>query len=316
MRPFIATLLTMAKNHIEIRLGKIEDKFPEDNAVINFQDIISSGEFNAIKKALNEINNVKSNKRLIDIVILNNAELHYFLFDSFKSLLNKSISWASIKSDEMEEIYLHSNRLLLNYLSSIRTYIDHSLAFLSATYGKDSKELTRFKELLSYNFDNNFCYRFFYKLRNYSQHCGVPIDSISFKTNYHKETNEIEGHLTVLFDPEKMLLKYDGWGALVKADLQKSNEAIELNELRESMTAIMFNVNVNFQKINYPKTIKAAKYLFNKVKHLINGEDQICIFYNIRTRDNGEIINFENIPIPMNEVRELLTKKDFNRQYI
>jgi hypothetical protein len=295
---------------MEIRLGTIEDKFPDGSSTVNFEDQITIREYQAIQKALKELNEFKSNKHLIDIVLLNHSEIHFFFSHTFDSLLKKSVSWIGIKDEDMEDLYLQSNRLLLNYLSSIRTYIDHSLKFLSNKYGKQSSQLKRFENLLSFNFDNNFCHRFFYKLRNYSQHCGVPIDSINFTSEYNRENNKIHGYLNAFFNPEKLLQEYDSWGVNVKSDLQKKAEVFELRELRESMAAIMFNLNVNFNKINSPRTIKAAKYLFEKTKHLDrNDKKQICVFYGIKTKENGELSNFSNTPIPLKLIVELLNKK-------
>lgn len=294
---------------MEIRLGTIEEKFPEDNSSITLQDKITITEYKAIEKALKVINNYKSNKRLIEIVLLNNNEINYFFSEAFQNLLNKSVNWLSIKNDDMEEIYLHSNRLLLNYLTSIRTYIDHSSTFLTSNYGKKSKQLEKFQNLLSFNYDNNFCYRFFYKLRNYSQHCGVPIDNLTFKTEFDRATNQIHGQLNALFNPAKLLVNYDSWGTLVKADLHKMTGPFELSELRESMTSIMYNLNVNFNKINTPQTKKAAKYLFEKTKHLISENKQICLFYNIISKENGDVLNFSNTTIPIKEIEIFLKKK-------
>jgi hypothetical protein len=291
---------------MEIRLGTIEDRFPTDNTLVHFDNRISIREFVAVQNALAEINAFKSNQRLIEIVLLNNSEIHYFFIETFKTLLEKSVSWVGIKEKDMEKIYLHSNRLLLNYLSSIRTYLDHSLAFLTKKYGKTSPQVRKYNALLSFNYDNNFSYRFFYKLRNYSQHCGIPIDNLSFKSDYDRDNNQIHGHLNAFFDPNKLLTNFDSWGAKVKVDLLAMNEPFELRSIRESMTAIMFNINVNFKKINSAKTIKAAKYLQKKVAHLKNSNKEICIFYNIQTNDKGHLTKFENIPIPMTEINEIL----------
>lgn len=293
---------------MEIRLGTIEDRFPKEEALVDFKDSISKREFIAMQNALDEINDFKSNQRLIEIVLLNNGELHYFFLETFKTLLCKSISWLGVKDKDMEEIYLHSNRLLLNYLSSIRTYLDHSQTFLTRKYGQKSNQVKKFNDLLSFNFDNNFSYRFLYKLRNYAQHCGIPIDTLSFSSQYDRENNKIHGHLNAFFEPDKLLANFDSWGAKVKLDLLAMNEPFDLRYIRESMTSIMFNINYNFKKINSAKTIKAAKYLQKKVSHLEFENKEVCIFYNIQTNEKGHLTKFENVPIPMAVIKTLLSK--------
>lgn len=292
---------------MEFRLGTLEDRFPNDSTLIDFQDILTKREFMAIQKAITDINEYKANKRLIEIVLLNNQEIELFFQQTFQSFLNKSVSWIGVKNEDIEYLFLHANRLLLNYLSSIRTYLDHSLTYLSKKFGNNSKQIIKFKALLSFNFDNNFCYRFFYKLRNYSQHCGVPIDNVNFTSKYDRDNKEIYGHLTALFKPEALLSNYDSWGNQVKRDLESMIENFELRELRESMTAIMFNINYNFEKINSSKTKKAAKYIFKKISHLHKPGKQLCLFHNIKTNDEGHLIHFDIIHLPIKEIEQILS---------
>lgn len=293
---------------MEIRLATIEERFPKDSTQISFEDDLSIREYNALQNAINQINKYKSNKRLIEIVFANNEEIESFFKDAFQHLLKKSVSWAATKEEDMDVIFLHANRLLLNYLSSIRTYIDHSLLFLSREYGKESGQLIKFKKLLAFNFDNNFSYRFFYKLRNYAQHCGVPLDTINFDSTYDRENNKIHGHLQAIFDSKKLLEDYDGWGKTLTKDLSNATESFELRALRASMNPIMFNLNYNFKKINRSRTKKAAVYIANKIGHLIKAKKEPCILYDVKTNEQGHVAKFEIIAIPLKEVTEILAE--------
>ena len=73
---------------------------------------------------------------------------------------------------------INLTRALLNYLSSIRTYLDHTETALKRRHGAGSREATRFKKRCGAAFDGAFAYRFVFKLRNFAQHCGVPISHI------------------------------------------------------------------------------------------------------------------------------------------
>lgn len=117
----------------------------------------------------------------------------------------------------------------------------------------------------------------------------------------------MHGHLTALFKPETLLANYDSWGNQVKRDLESMVENFELRELRESMTAIMFNINYNFEKINSIKTKKAAKYIFKKVNHLHKPQKQPCLFYNIKTNDEGHLTHFDIIHLPIKEIEQILS---------
>ncbi|MGW0988475.1 hypothetical protein ACWD46_19970 [Streptomyces sp. NPDC002486] len=126
-------------------------------------------------------------------------------------------------------------------LSSLRAFDDRTAHSLSRRYGKGSPEVEKFKQSLSFEYDNEFAYRFMYKLRNYSQHCGVPELSGNAR-GYLSENGERRKEVSVTFDSVKLLGQYDGWGAQVKRELQAIQgqfDAIEtLNRMMLSCSRI------------------------------------------------------------------------------
>jgi hypothetical protein len=60
----------------------------------------------------------------------------------------------------------------VNWLLGFRAFLDHVQAHLSELFGKSSEEIHKFKEVTNRAFDSHFGYRFLYRLRNYTQHCG------------------------------------------------------------------------------------------------------------------------------------------------
>src|SRR5205823_3022484 len=68
-------------------------------------------------------------------------------------------------------IVLGLNRHLLNFLASIRAFLDHSETALIRRYGKGSAEFDAFRLAKAREYDEHFAYRFLYALRNYAQHC-------------------------------------------------------------------------------------------------------------------------------------------------
>jgi hypothetical protein len=69
-----------------------------------------------------------------------------------------------------EDTIFNINRLVLNFLSAIRTFLDHAETYIKRTYGKESDQLKIFNNFRRSCYDTYFSYRFLYKLRNYSQH--------------------------------------------------------------------------------------------------------------------------------------------------
>lgn len=71
------------------------------------------------------------------------------------------------------------NRRMLNLLSATRAYYDHMKHAAKILFNRDE----RFEEIIdrfSYHHDNNLSYRVLEALRNYSQHRGLPIHSVSY----------------------------------------------------------------------------------------------------------------------------------------
>ena len=72
------------------------------------------------------------------------------------------------------------NRRLSNLLSSARLYIDQTAHSLSASPHISKNAAASFKDNTSYKYDKSSEYRIMEALRNYSQHCGFPAQSITF----------------------------------------------------------------------------------------------------------------------------------------
>lgn len=114
--------------------------------------------------------------------------------------------------EESELIILEINRNILNYLSSINAFIDHSLKFFSTNYSKDSDEFNQLKEKQSELYDKYFEYRFLYGLRNYTLHCGFSVCGIDIID----ENNQITYIPKFIYED---LIKFN-WQKQVKEDLK------------------------------------------------------------------------------------------------
>ncbi|MEO3811937.1 hypothetical protein ABGB17_23310 [Sphaerisporangium sp. B11E5] len=106
-----------------------------------------------------------------------------------------------------------------DWLRSLRSLDDHTAHWLSGRFGKDSDELKSFRNAASEAFDDYFAYRFCCKLRNYSQHVGQALQNFTYG-GMEVEPGEFEHYLKLEFDSRSLLSQYDGWGSIVKADLE------------------------------------------------------------------------------------------------
>lgn len=113
------------------------------------------------------------------------------------------------------QVDINLTRVLLNYLSSVRTYLDHTETALKRRHGADSREATRFKKRCSAAFDGAFAYRFVCKLRNFAQHCGIPISHIVITSSMAKAAE-----LQVFTSREHLLTGFDWRPQSLQAEIR------------------------------------------------------------------------------------------------
>ena len=137
---------------------------------------LSEEEYREYKKASDSLFDFSRGQQLYTIVTLNYDDF----INVIKQYTNEYTKNAQhINSLIMEKMVLNINRFLLNFLSSVRTFLDHSETELKRNYGNSADILKRFKEICSESYDNCFSYRFLSRLRNYSQHCNMPIGKLT-----------------------------------------------------------------------------------------------------------------------------------------
>ncbi len=106
------------------------------------------------------------------------------LFSIFKINLKNILSSYTLKVDDFivrnfdfnntEEDFIIINALVINYISSAKTFIESIETFFTQNLGKE--ELGKFKEnCLSKMYDEKFSYRLLIRLRDYSQHGHLPV---------------------------------------------------------------------------------------------------------------------------------------------
>ena len=141
---------------------------------------LTANEWEAYQNANRVLLDFESVDNLFSLVYFNanrvvDTHLHWFKeYNSRKSLMD---------GPDLTSVRLDINRTLLNFLSMAKTFIDHVETHLKKKYGETSLEFEKFKKAQNTAYDNSCSYRIMYQLRNYAQHCGLPVQTISFSTN-------------------------------------------------------------------------------------------------------------------------------------
>jgi hypothetical protein len=136
------------------------------------------------------------------------------------------------------------NRRMLNVLSSARGYLDHLKHAVPLFFGQADRRSTAFLDLLSKSYDTTFGYRVMEALRNYSQHRGFPIQSVSL--NAHNQRNEARNQLRygISINLSPALLESDkAFKASVLAELQLIGDKIDLKPLTRDYVSCLAKIH-------------------------------------------------------------------------
>ena len=212
-----------------------------DGLEINDQIKISEEDYSFCLKVLNDFSELIENENLFKVVELN--------YEDFKSKISeykvKIPELLQHNSHDLNMLQININRLILNLLSAIRTFLDHKETYLKRKFGKNSNELLLFEQEKGGAFDNNFEYRFISKARNYAQHCGLPIGPPEVKS-FQDENNDVQNEINIFFEREVLLSKFD-WGNVVRKDLEAQTEKFNslpvIHKVYELLILIDKNIN-------------------------------------------------------------------------
>ncbi|GIJ30809.1 hypothetical protein Vqi01_59710 [Micromonospora qiuiae] len=124
----------------------------------------------------------------------------------------------------------------VNWLNVVRLFLDHEETWLKRTFGETSTNFVDFKSACSRAFDSSIAYRFLYKLRNYTTHCGLPISSVNLDAPTEEERAAgLHQRISFRLNRDDLLRDFS-WGAKVRADLAAMEPAFELLPLiRQAM---------------------------------------------------------------------------------
>ncbi|WP_339148458.1 MULTISPECIES: hypothetical protein [unclassified Sutcliffiella] len=202
---------------------------------------------------------ITESSKLINSLYKENSFIESII-EEYKELSN------SLKGENSNKVI----RQLNNYLSAYKAFIDHWKTFISRN--KDEKFLSFYETQLNEIYDRCFSYRLVYNLRNYAQHSGIPVSSVSKSVN-------TEVMLTLL--KEDFLNNHTGMQKSFKTELKSLN----VNEL---------NINAAIKEV-HNELLKLHQNLINKqlnslgYKYLLESIE-ILDFYNKYNKNNGDLV--------------------------
>lgn len=206
---------------------------------------------------------LKEDENLFKIVELNYSDLNEKI--SFYTINNSLVDKLSI-GNNFDHIGIDLNRYILNLLSAIRTFLDHKETMLKRIYSDSSDELKYFQSETQTAYEKNFEYRFVYKLRNYAQHCGLPISGPEI-SSFLNEDKKINHGFRLYFDKTKLLKSYN-WGTKVKADLSAQPAKFEVLPIFECVYQILSTLNKGINKKIIKNFEDNSNFLFSLLEKI------------------------------------------------
>lgn len=198
--------------------------------------------------------------------------------------------------------YVDLNRVLTNFLSSFRLFVDNLESFFKKSHGPLSDEYLSFKRTVQHEFNSKFAYRLMYSLRNYSQHKGFPIKSVGMDNNVDRYTREVTSVFTVNFDKDQLLSDDPGNFRHLKHDFALYNRLFpvlpQVTKIRESL-ALISNAITNTEKT---RMIEMSNKLLKYYKFL-EGDGELG-FAHLKSFGGGKGL-FDSKEIPINILREI-----------
>jgi hypothetical protein len=188
----------------------------------------------------------------------------------------------------------------VNWLTSMRMFLDHEETHLKRQYGGSSAEFTAFKAATKKAYDSNVGYRFAYEFRNYVQHCGLPLNHINI-TSPAAPDGLLHQDAKLLLDRDILLAQFGNWKR-VKSDLRAMRQTFALLPLLDDAMVGLRDINRVCQEIDLDKALASASIIAPALSRLGNLEGEPMLF---RYQEHPEGMKITPRPLYASSVHQL-----------
>jgi hypothetical protein len=270
---------------------------------------LTSEQRDEFARASAKVHDIALEKQLVQILVLNCVELEQY----FSVHLHRLAQDRSMHLTKQRELLLGSNRIVLNILTSLRTFVDHSNTRLTHKFGTASREIQDFKAACSRQYDSQFAYRFMCRLRNYAQHCGMPVGRIVVRDRLAPASAESAAgtpdaglqDIQIYFNAKQLLNDYNGWSGVAQ-DLERRHK-ISVRPLSVSLARSVVRLQRVLERLEYPSVRKEARYLRRLITEVWNAHpDTVPCVIRFPRRVDRKKIRFNMREFPVDGLRFLL----------
>lgn len=201
---------------------------------------------------------------------------------------------------------------IINWLMATRMFLDHHQTTLSDQYGSGSVQVGRFKAACSAEFDGSVAYRFMYKLRNFTQHCGFPLNRLTVSAR-NPDADDWSPVVRLSAERDGLLRDFD-WGAKVRSDIQSMPDEVDVLAMLRAAApcfrrifAEIINIRLN-NCVDAITKVREAAALYESVT-----AEKFLMECTVRPEGQGQSISYKRLPV---EICDWLEDEDGPQRYL
>jgi hypothetical protein len=255
---------------------------------------VSVAELERFHIALNQLGNYGSYCGLYEICDKNyNSIISYLLSIKDEFPKNRHRLHEYLEESLQQEI----NRLLLNYLSSFRTFVDHLETRYKRLRRQDCSLFEDYEKMISACRYSSFSYRFFWKFRNYVQHCGLPPMSIRIREGPSSDGG-IDTIITISLNRDALINGYKKWGE-VKDELKRQPEYMEFPSYVKALQSQIQLIYTAMSGIEISLANDSWQYLYNLVHEVQSKFGNVMPFIGCQLMHNEGQLQLQITDFPL-----------------
>jgi hypothetical protein len=206
-----------------------------------------------------------------------------------------TVTNSGLLRDAAREIDFETNRRFLSFLSAVRTYLDHTGTRLKRQYG-DGEPFDSFKKACRSAHDGSFAYRFLYQLRNYSQHCGLPIGHVVVAASRPTPAGPNQKRVVLGFDASDLLARgADTWGT-VRSELAAMPTVLDIEPILEEVALHLRQIEEATCTAERPFLAEAAKPVVDLLSPIARSGG-VPVAGVLRPTENGTDVELIQAPV-------------------
>jgi hypothetical protein len=264
---------------------------------VNLHQDVTQAEWAQLNEAAGAIDQLDSpfHYRLVELNFRQLQALHQYV--SITISLGKE--FATPNRDRLVESVMGAT---VNWLTSMRMFLDHEETQLKRQYGGSSTEFAAFKQATKNAYDGEVGYRFAYEFRNYVQHCGLPLNQVVI-TPPATSRPHVKQDVKLLLDRDILLAQFSKWKH-VKVDIQAMEPQFELLPLLGAAMSRIHAISRACVEIDLDRALASTPILTAALDRLDGVEGEPMLFWFQHGSEGTEVIPR---PLHASSVRQLQT---------